>query len=118
MKKLLLGLSLFCLSAFPSGKLSVSPAFYFDKKVVLPTLGVSVYEPVFLGLIYNSFTGGGSTPRFNQPNVGWFATRQDLEKTFGDLSVSVGATMRIMLQDGFDTQNENNLHVVLEYKLW
>lgn len=117
MKKTLLAflVSAVCLA---SGKLEVSPSYVFDKKEVLPTLGVSIYEPIGLGLNYDSYTGGGVAPRVYSPDVHWFATRQDLETSFGNLTVGAGVTVRLMFQDGLKMENENGAHLTVSYKLW
>lgn len=117
-KKLFFLACLFSLKTFASGTLSVSPGYYLDTKKVEPTLGISVYEPIGLGLHYDSYTGGGVAPRLHSANANWFATRHDIETSFGDVTVSVGATLRLIFQENLPNENENNVHVQVSYKLW
>lgn len=105
-------------STFGSGKLVVSPSYYVDTKSIYPQIGLSVYEPIGLGLVYNSYTGGGVVPRIHQSGINWFATRHDIETNFGDFTVGVGATLRLMFQEKLPNENENNFHITASYKIW
>lgn len=118
MKKLLLLLAALPSLCFASGKLSLSPGYYFSAGEVAPTAGLSVYESLGVaGLNFNGNAFGGYAPRALAPRVDWFAVRADVEKPVGDFVLSVGGTVRYMYQ-GPQTDNENNFHVGVSYVIW
>lgn len=119
MKLLALALLLVSSLSFGSGKVAIEPAFYPRLDKVTPKIGLSIYEPLFMGFAYNAWTGVGWQPRASESAVFWLTSRHDIEKWFGDLGISVGFTFRHAEQQGvFEIEDQNDVHVKFQYKLW
>lgn len=108
MKKLIalfLFLSQLCLA---SGRVSIENQYFLESKVLGPTLGLTVSEPLFLGLDYVSWTGGG----LNLEKKWWMTSKHDIEIPISDFTISVGAAYRL------NPKNESDVHVKVSYDIW
>lgn len=118
MKKLVLALSFICMNIYASGKLTVSPNYYLKTKEILPQVGVSAYEPLFLGLFYDGYIGAGIAPSTNYPQTAWLTTRHDLGQDFDGLKISVGVTLTASTKERYTGEDESNVHIRMSYGLW
>jgi hypothetical protein len=94
------------------------PQYFLKSEKTLPQFGLSVYEPVVLGLAYNGWSGVGWQPRAGESSVMWFTSRHDIEKWYGDLGLSVGFTVRYAGKQDEALLNEQDIHFKLTYRIW
>jgi hypothetical protein len=119
MKKLFLLLCLIPTLASASGKFHITGNYFTKDGKAFPATGVSVYEPLFLGLNYDGFIGFGVAPRHNWPDVYWMTLRNDLSLALTkNISLSVGATIRLSDQEWIGLEDESNVHCKLVVQLW
>ncbi len=115
MKKILIAV-LMCGSVFGSGKLSIQVNEYFQYGLAMPQFGVNVREPVLWGWEYDGFVGVGSVPYMEKEMYNWITVRNDAQKWFGDLGVTVGVTLRFA--ERVIPEQENDAHIRFTYKIW
>jgi hypothetical protein len=123
MKSIVLALVLTLVSALAlpihqaqaSGKISGQVNYYTREEKVAPAFGLSIYEPLFLGLAYNGWTGVGSRPHFYDDSVTWFVTKHALETWIDDIGFSMGYQAEYNTNEG-PVQHSANFKVSL--KLW
>jgi hypothetical protein len=105
--------------AMASGKLSMEWSYYPKIEIAKPKFGFSIYENLFLGVAYNSWTGFGWQPRPGEASVLWASSRHDLERWWGNLGVQAGFTYKHAEQPlVFEDSNQHDVHAKLIYKLW
>jgi len=103
-------------SLWASGKISIQANEYWQFGAAMPQIGFNVREPLFLGWEYDGFAGMGHVPYAKNETYRWLAFRNDFQKWFGDLGITVGATVRIA--ERAVPEEENDLHVKFTYKIW
>ena len=93
-----------------SGKVALENQFYLESHTNEPTLSLSVYEPLLLGISYDMWSGVSHRTEGGDYS---FVSKHDLEKNFGDdLKVFAGYTYR------HKRLMQSDLHVGASYKLW
>ena len=119
MKNIALFLVLVSSLCFGSGKLSVSPALYPGVDKLAASAGLAIYEPLFLGLNYNGWSGFGWQPRKGEATSFWATSRHDIETWIDRVGVGFGFTYRHASQPGVgELDAQSDLHCKLQYKLW
>ncbi len=107
MKKILISI-LFSGICLASGKLSLENQLFLESKVVGPTLGLTINEPIPFGLVYNGWTGGG----MNIEQKWWMTSKHDIEIPWRAFTIAVGASYRL------NPRNESDVHLKISYDLW
>lgn len=95
--------------ALGSGKINLENQVYWESKQSEPTLSLSVYEPLLLGISYDMWTGVSHKVDGGDFSV---VSKHEVEKYFGDLKVFVGVTYR------HKRLMDSDFHGGVSYKLW
>ena len=116
MHKLLVLFCLLSVNIYASGKISVQANEYWQYGATLPQIGFNVRESIFLGWEYDGFIGMGHVPYAKGATYRWLAIRNDMQKWFGDLGITLGVAVRFSEREV--PEQENDIHVKFTYKLW
>lgn len=109
MKKILLAILLASQSVFAAGWFEAGVSRFMDQGQIGPTIAVGLYEPLFLGLAYESWNGIGVNVRENV----WATSKHDLSLELND-SVTVCAGVALRHND----VNYSDVHAAVRFALW
>lgn len=118
MKKLLLALALFSVTAFPSGKIQLRPSYSMLSEKVGGQVGVAIWQPLFLGINYNMWTGAGLQPRVLQSHVFYVVSQHSLEVWSGNIGYGIGYKYSHADQESVELSNEHSVFAQLSFKIW
>ena len=116
-----LALSVIFLSslAFGSGKITVEDGYYLGAgKIPPPTIGLGIYQDIGKGFGYNMWTGMGYQPRKMDETVRWIASKHEVLKHYGPLSVGIGYAYKHAQQPSNLMPGEDIMLAVSEHKVY
>lgn len=94
---------------FAHGWLEAGVARFFEAGKVGPSIAVGLYEPLLLGINYESWNGVGVNVRENT----WLTSKHDLSFLVSDnVDLSVGVALR------HNDVNYSDIHVNVKIGLW
>lgn len=76
--------------SFAKGKITLEPNYSLKSGKVGGQAGVSIYEPLFLGLFYNQWTGAGLATHQYDDSVLWFTSKHSLDFHLGPVGLGAG----------------------------
>ncbi len=121
MKSIIALLCLFTNLAFASGSLSVEPSYDWQRERVHYALGLGIYEPLFKGAAYNSWTGFGNDFKSESNFHSWYVTKHSVDVNVTDALV-ISPGVKVNLLDDQETDYKKRLYgealVKISYKLW
>ena len=112
-------LALAPVTSFASGKLSFQPGYYLNQKAFGGQVGLSIYEPLsrHYNLFINSWTGYGTQPWEDKPDVTWVTQKLTVETFAMGGKLNLGVGLQVNYAGSKDYFN-NSVHAKLAYSLW
>lgn len=120
MKPLLLALCLLPALSFASGTLQLKPSYFMKAEKFGGQMGLSIYEPVVLGIKVNQWFGLGFQPRAFEDGVFYAVSDTTFERWFNRFSLGVGYKFTHASSDSIEPGliSEHALSLRASWKLW
>lgn len=118
MKAWVLGILFVSSVTFASGKLQIKPSYSLKSEKFGGQVGLSIYEPLLLGINYNGWLGAGIQPRVGEDSAKYAVFSSFLETWFGRTGLGVGYVFKKANVPVDELFSDHSIEAKLMYSIW